>query len=86
MAPAISGTIAVAGQQVELNSPSDAIALGLALVPEDRKGQGLVLQMSVKENTSMASLKAHSINGIFRNAEFRRPDNFAPVDKFAPRG
>ncbi|MFL2866714.1 MAG: sugar ABC transporter ATP-binding protein [Pirellulaceae bacterium] len=74
VAPAISGTIAVAGQQVELNSPSDAIALGLALVPEDRKGQGLVLQMSVKENTSMASLKAHSINGIFRNAEREAQD------------
>ena len=74
VAPAIAGTISVAGQAVEINSPADAIQLGMALVPEDRKGQGLVLEMSVKENTSLASLKTHALNGIFRNAEREEQD------------
>ena len=69
VAPAISGTIKVQGRPVTITSPKDAIALGLALVPEDRKGQGLILPMSVKENTSLASLKTHAISRIFRNSE-----------------
>ena len=39
-----------------MHSPQDAIRAGLALVPEDRKLQGLVLQMAVRENMSLASL------------------------------
>ena len=74
VAPAIAGTISVAGQAVKINSPADAIQLGMALVPEDRKGQGLVLEMSVKENTSLASLKTHALNGVFRNAEREEQD------------
>ncbi|QDT28486.1 Ribose import ATP-binding protein RbsA [Gimesia panareensis] len=51
-----SGTISVDGQTVAINSPRDAIRAGLALVPEDRKLQGLVLEMAVRENMSLASL------------------------------
>ena len=54
--PPQGGTISVAGQTVEINSPRDAIRAGLALVPEDRKLQGLVLEMTVRENMSLASL------------------------------
>ncbi|MEQ8856654.1 sugar ABC transporter ATP-binding protein [Gimesia sp.] len=52
----LSGSISVAGQVVQINSPKDAIRAGLALVPEDRKLQGLVLEMAVRENMSLASL------------------------------
>lgn len=52
----LSGSISVAGQEVQINSPRDAIRAGLALVPEDRKLQGLVLEMAVRENMSLASL------------------------------
>lgn len=50
------GSISVAGESVAINSPLDAIRAGLALVPEDRKLQGLVLEMAVRENMSLASL------------------------------
>jgi ribose transport system ATP-binding protein len=51
-----SGDIHVDGQSVTITSPAVAIAQGLALAPEDRKREGLVLEMSVGENTSLASL------------------------------
>ena len=65
--PALSGEVFVGGQQVEIFNPRDAIAAGLALVPEDRKKQGAVLDMDVRENTSLASLKRDARNGVFLN-------------------
>ena len=45
-------------------SPLDAIAVGLALVPEDRKRQGVVLEMSVRRNMSLASLRRDQHFGL----------------------
>jgi ribose transport system ATP-binding protein len=45
-----SGEVLVRGEQIALGSPKRAIAAGLALVPEDRREQGLVLDHSVREN------------------------------------
>lgn len=53
---ACTGEVLIGGSHVEVHSPKDAIANGLALVPEDRKRDGLVLPMSVSENASLASL------------------------------
>jgi ribose transport system ATP-binding protein len=55
--PALGGSIAIKGQPSEINSPLDAIRAGLALAPEDRKQQGLVIDMSVRENMSLAALR-----------------------------
>ncbi|MFN8231927.1 MAG: sugar ABC transporter ATP-binding protein [Actinomycetota bacterium] len=49
------GTVEVAGRTLKLRSPKDAIAAGIGFVPDDRKGQGLVLSSSVGENITMAS-------------------------------
>ncbi|MBL9013789.1 MAG: sugar ABC transporter ATP-binding protein [Myxococcales bacterium] len=51
-----AGAIKVAGQPARLRSPIEAIAAGIALVPEDRKGAGLVLGASVADNLVLASL------------------------------
>ncbi|MGM0920551.1 MAG: sugar ABC transporter ATP-binding protein [Bacillota bacterium] len=59
-----SGEIYVDGKSVNIKSPFDAIANGIAHVPESRKEQGLFLSMSVKENLLMAELKKHSKSGI----------------------
>ncbi len=53
-----SGSIYMDQQSLEIRSPEDAIKLGIAYVSEDRKGNGLVLGLSVKENMSLSSLKA----------------------------
>lgn len=52
------GTVQVAGRTVNIQTPRDAIREGLALVTEDRKESGLVLSMSVRENTSLVSLQS----------------------------
>lgn len=52
-----SGDIFLEGQKVDIKSPKDAMNMGIALCPEDRKTQGLVLIRTVKENFSMAILE-----------------------------
>jgi ABC-type sugar transport system ATPase subunit len=54
--PLATGDVLVRGRRVERRSPADAIALGIGLVPEDRKRQGLVLSMSVLENGTLSIL------------------------------
>lgn len=52
-----AGTIHVGGKQVDIKSPRDAKALGIAYVPEDRGIQGLIRPMTVRENLSLAVLE-----------------------------
>ncbi|MCF3933901.1 sugar ABC transporter ATP-binding protein [Acuticoccus sp. M5D2P5] len=58
-----TGEIRIDDETVEIDAPPDAIARGLALVPESRKEQGLVLGMSCRDNMSMAQLGTVS-NGM----------------------
>ena len=52
----VSGKIYIEGEEQKIRSVNDAISAGIALVPEDRKLQGLILNMNVSKNTSLASL------------------------------
>jgi ABC-type sugar transport system ATPase subunit len=51
-----SGKIRLNGREIVPKSPRAALEAGLGLLPEDRKLEGLMMQMSVRENTTMASL------------------------------
>jgi ribose transport system ATP-binding protein len=51
-----SGEVFIEATRVTASSPADAIRNGVALAPEDRKREGLALEMSVGENVSLASL------------------------------
>lgn len=62
--PAAGGVMRVAEREVCPGSPQDAIRAGLALVPEDRKRQGVILQMAVRENLSLAALRRDSPRGF----------------------
>ncbi|HEY9473747.1 MAG TPA: ATP-binding cassette domain-containing protein, partial [Mycobacteriales bacterium] len=66
--------ISVAGRPVRLRRPRDAIraGIGIALVPEDRKAEGLVLPMSVRDNLTLAVLDRVSIAGFLRRGGERR--------------
>lgn len=55
--PRDTGEILIDGRKVEINSPSDAIAAGLAYLPEDRKEGGLFLEMTIAQNVAAAGLK-----------------------------
>ncbi|MBI3415728.1 MAG: sugar ABC transporter ATP-binding protein, partial [Verrucomicrobia bacterium] len=67
---ALSGVIRVAGEVVHLRSPLDAIQAGLALVPEDRKLQGVILEMAVTQNLSLASLHRHASSSVFLQRDY----------------
>jgi ribose transport system ATP-binding protein len=65
----MTGKVFLAGEPVAFASPIDAIAHGLALAPEDRKREGLVLDLSVTANASLASLEESLAHGFI---DFRR--------------
>ena len=62
--PIDAGTIEVDGETVKLRSPRDAIALGIGLLTEDRKGDGLLLLQSVATNMTIARLRDIAPTGV----------------------
>ncbi len=60
--PAQSGEILIDGKKVSINHPSEAVAHGIAYVPEDRGTQGLVREMTLRTNCSMAIMDEVSNN------------------------
>ncbi|WP_288432849.1 sugar ABC transporter ATP-binding protein [uncultured Deinococcus sp.] len=61
--PIKSGRVSVGGRALRLREPSDAIRAGVVLVPEDRKGQGVILKDSIADNLSLANLDRLSRSG-----------------------
>ncbi|MEH2310728.1 MAG: sugar ABC transporter ATP-binding protein [Nostoc sp.] len=59
-----SGEVFLNGKKLEINTPSDAIAAGIGYVPEDRKDQGLFLEMSSRKNIAINTLKQDAKAGI----------------------
>jgi ribose transport system ATP-binding protein len=62
--PIDSGRIFVRGEQVNIRTPSDAIAHRIALVPEDRKRQGIFPPLSIRENVVLSALERCSRHGL----------------------
>ena len=85
----VSGDVFVDGKKQHIKNVNAAIRAGLALVPEDRKLQGLILNMDVAKNTSLANLTSVSKNGFISrkkeeelSREFRKKLNTkVPSDK-----
>ena len=69
--PFDSGEILLDGQPVRIGSPIEAIRRGIALVPEDRKLQALVLALAVRENISLPNLGRLSKFGFVKRREER---------------
>jgi rhamnose transport system ATP-binding protein len=66
LAPIDGGEIYVDGRSVLIHSPDDALRAGLAYLPEDRRRHGVILDMSVEANTTLASLRRISRRGFVR--------------------
>lgn len=77
----LAGEIRLNSETLQLASPADAIAAGIALVPEDRKQHGLILEMSVRENTSLAGLKRNRLPLGFLNRKQEDLDTGRMSDK-----
>lgn len=66
------GDVVLNGKMQKIKSPNDAIHQGVGFLPEDRKSQGLTLEMSVKENVNLASYFDISKFGMINLAKERR--------------
>jgi ribose transport system ATP-binding protein len=66
---ATAGTITLGGEPVSIGSPKEAIRLGLGFVPEDRKAQGLFLNMAVRENIVISNMDQVATLGFVRRSE-----------------
>jgi len=64
--PADGGSIFLNGKKLEIRSPREAISHGIGYVPEDRRRHGVVLEMAVAENITMASHRRWFKGGILR--------------------
>ncbi len=61
-----AGTVTAGGHNLRRASPAAAMAAGIGFVPEDRRQQGLVMDMSVQQNVALASLKRLRRAGLIR--------------------
>jgi ribose transport system ATP-binding protein len=69
------------GKDVSFAGPREAMALGMALVPEDRKQQGLVVEMPVRENMTLASLDQHRRFGSFIDRQYEKSQTRTMIDR-----
>ncbi len=81
--PAIDGEIEFNGKPIEVDSALTAVNAGIALVPEDRKKDGLVLEMPVRENISLPSLDRQSRFSTFTIADREHQLNQQLVDQLS---
>lgn len=67
-----SGEVIFDGEPIMVRKPKDAIARGIAYVTEDRKQEGLVLEMSIAQNITLSSMKALSCGPFVKEGEERK--------------
>lgn len=65
----VSGSVTLDSQSLPSGSPRHAIDAGLCLAPEDRRKEGLVTEMSVRENITMAGLRQYATAGLVNVAK-----------------
>lgn len=64
--PAAVGTVRLKGQELRLRRPQDALAAGIGMVTEDRKGLGLIPALGVGENITLTALRAFCQGPLIR--------------------
>jgi ribose transport system ATP-binding protein len=69
--PMNGGEVKLGDETLSINTPTDAIAAGIGLLPEDRKTQGALLTMSISDNVSYSSLSRFASNGIIQPTKER---------------
>jgi ribose transport system ATP-binding protein len=66
--PVDEGRVMLEGKTLDVNSPNDAIAAGLAFLTEDRKAEGIIPELSVRENLTLAALPEMTRFGVVSRA------------------
>ena len=72
LTPADAGEIRVLGRGVRIESPARAVSLGIAYVPEDRRRHGVIAEMPIAANITLAVLRELSRHGLLDRREERR--------------
>jgi ABC-type sugar transport system ATPase subunit len=67
-----SGTLFVDGKELKPENPSDSMAAGISMLPEDRKESGLFMDFSIAANVVAASLSAYTRGGLLSTSEIRK--------------
>ncbi len=62
--PRVAGTVTIDGEEVRAGSPKEAIRRGLYLAPEDRRREGVLTTMTVRENITMPAMERYSSVGL----------------------
>jgi rhamnose transport system ATP-binding protein len=80
LTPADEGRIVIRGAEAKINSPAEAISHGIAYVPEDRRRHGVILEMPVASNTTLAVLRKVASAGWIRwKAERKIAESFVKM-------
>jgi ribose transport system ATP-binding protein len=66
--PAVAGRVLLDGQPLVLDSPRDAIRAGMCLIPEDRRGRGIIAAMTVRENMTLPALGSYARLGLVKRS------------------
>ncbi|MCE2449952.1 MAG: sugar ABC transporter ATP-binding protein [Candidatus Latescibacteria bacterium] len=83
--PALSGRVLIDGGPHVIRSPADAIRAGLALVPEDRKQQGLILEMALSDNIGLPGLGRYQRVAGWANFARQAADADQMIERLAIR-
>ena len=83
--PPEHGRILIDGQEALIDSPSHAIKAGIALVPEDRKQHGLILDSSVRENIGLPALSRFRRASGFLNFKEEKEQSDREIDRLGIR-
>lgn len=71
----VGGSLAINGASASFRNNREAIEAGIALVPEDRKAHGLILEMGIRNNIGLPGLDRHKIAKSFLNREQEKNDS-----------
>lgn len=67
-----TGSVLIDGKEVMIQSPADAIRYGIGMVPENRKEQGLVSLLSVRDNITLSNLKSRMTGCLLDHRKERK--------------
>lgn len=73
--PAVAGKFFIDGKETPISKPQDAIAAGIAFVPEDRKAQGIIVEMPIRDNVVMAGLDKFNTAGFVNDTKITEVSN-----------
>lgn len=70
--PIDSGEITINGKQITVKNPADAVNQGLALITEDRKDEGLILDFSIRDNMTIPNLDSFAPKGVIKSEDEKK--------------